>query len=223
MQTKQTDVLLDKLGIDVRMVTHASLNVEDDYMIPVPGIVNLIEDAEAGLVSLLALCGEDDTRDGLQETPYRVIKAFAEYSEGYREDPKLHLEKTFDVQHQDLVLVKNIRFNSMCEHHLAPFVGVAHIAYIPNDKITGLSKFGRLVDGYAHRFQVQERLTQQIAQAIEDVLQPKGVAVILEAEHMCMSGRGIKKHGSSTVTSTMRGVFENDSALRNELMQLIKG
>ena len=111
----------------------------------------------------------------------------------------------------------------MCEHHLAPFVGVAHIAYIPNDKITGLSKFGRLVDGYAHRFQVQERLTQQIAQAIEDVLQPKGVAVILEAEHMCMSGRGIKKHGSSTVTSTMRGVFENDSALRNELMQLIKG
>ena len=206
MYNHRTELLLEKLGAE-------------------PSIERLenISKAEDGLVSLLQLCGEDTTRDGLEETPYRVIKAFEEYSEGYREDPKLHLEKTFDVQHQDLVLVKNIRFNSMCEHHLAPFVGVAHIAYIPNDKITGLSKFGRLVDGYAHRFQVQERLTQQIAQAIEDVLQPKGVAVILEAEHMCMSGRGIKKHGSSTVTSTMRGVFENDSALRNELMQLIKG
>ena len=213
----------DKMEYDKVEALLDKLSAESDAFGYTYESEKLVSQAEDGLVALLKLCGEDVERDGLQETPYRVIKAFAEYAEGYREDPKLHLEKTFDVQHQDLVLVKNIRFNSMCEHHLAPFVGVAHIAYIPNDKITGLSKFGRLVDGYAHRFQVQERLTQQIAQAIEEVLQPKGVAVILEAEHMCMSGRGIKKHGSSTVTSTMRGVFENDSALRNELMQLIKG
>ena len=182
-----------------------------------------IENAENGLLNMLYLCGEDTERDGLQETPFRVLKAFAEYSEGYREDPKKHLEKTFDVDHHDLVLVKDIPFNSMCEHHLAPFVGKVHVAYIPSEKITGLSKFGRLVDGYAKRFQVQERLTQQVADAVQEVLAPKGVAVIIEAEHTCMSGRGIKKHGSTTVTSTMRGVFENDNALRTELMTLIKG
>ena len=182
-----------------------------------------LEDAEVALQDLFRVLGEDTKRDGLQETPFRFIKALAEHTVGYREDPAKHLEKTFDVDHQDLVLVKDIPFNSLCEHHLAPFVGKVHIAYIPTDKITGLSKFGRVVEGYAKRLQVQERLTQQIADAIETVLKPQAVAVIVEAEHTCMSGRGIKKHGASTVTSTMRGLFKENASARAELLQLVKG
>ena len=182
-----------------------------------------LEDTEIALRDLFDVLGENAQRDGLQETPFRFIKALAEHTVGYREDPAKHLEKTFDVDHQDLVLVKDIPFNSLCEHHLAPFVGKVHIAYIPTDKITGLSKFGRVVEGYAKRLQVQERLTQQIADAIETVLKPQAVAVIVEAEHTCMSGRGIKKHGASTVTSTMRGLFKENASARAELLQLIKG
>lgn len=181
-----------------------------------------LEEAETALRDLFDVLGENAQRDGLQETPFRFIKALAEHTVGYREDPAEHLKKTFDVEHNDLVLVKDIPFNSLCEHHLAPFVGKVHIAYIPTDKITGLSKFGRVVEGYAKRLQVQERLTQQIADAIEKVLQPQAVAVIVEAEHTCMSGRGIKKHGASTVTSTMRGAFQTDASARAELMQLIR-
>lgn len=181
-----------------------------------------LDDAESALRELFGVLGENAARDGLQETPFRFIKALAEHTVGYREDPAKHLEKTFDVEHNDLVLVKDIPFNSLCEHHLAPFVGKVHIAYIPTDKITGLSKFGRVVEGYAKRLQVQERLTQQIADAIETVLKPQAVAVIVEAEHTCMSGRGIKKHGASTVTSTMRGAFQTDASARAELMQLIR-
>lgn len=182
----------------------------------------LLDNAEAAIQGLFNLMGEDAERDGLQDTPFRFVKALAEHTEGYREDPKLHLEKTFDVDHNDLVMVKDIPFNSLCEHHLAPFVGKVHIAYIPQDKITGLSKFGRVVEGYAKRLQVQERLTQQIADAIQEVLNPQAVAVIVEAEHTCMSGRGIKKHGATTVTSTMRGLFQDDASARAELLQLIK-
>lgn len=181
-----------------------------------------LDNAEAAIQGLFGLLGENAERDGLQETPFRFIKALAEHTVGYREDPKLHLEKTFDVDHQDLVLVKDIPFNSLCEHHLAPFVGKVHIAYIPSDKITGLSKFGRVVEGYAKRLQVQERLTQEIADAIQEVLNPQAVAVIVEAEHTCMSGRGIKKHGATTVTSTMRGLFKENASARAELLQLIK-
>lgn len=141
---------------------------------------------------LIDLCGDNPERDGLEETPYRVLKAFLEYTEGYREDPKAHLEKTFDVNHNELVLIRDIEFHSMCEHHFAPFFGVAHVGYIPDKKITGLSKIARTVEGYAKRFQVQERLTNEIADAIEEVLEPKGVMVIIEAKHMCMCGRGIK-------------------------------
>lgn len=187
-----------------------------------PEGLNNIETAEKGLESLLSLFGEDINRDGLQDTPFRFIKAMGEHMAGYSENPALHLEKTFDVEHNDLVLVKDIPFNSLCEHHLAPFVGKVHIAYIPNSKITGLSKFGRVVEGFAKRLQVQERLTQQIADAIEEVLEPQAVAVIIEAEHTCMSGRGIKKHGASTVTSTMRGLFKENPPARGELLQLIK-
>lgn len=181
-----------------------------------------LDNAEEAIQGLFNVLGEDAERDGLQDTPFRFVKALAEHTIGYREDPKLHLEKTFDVDHQDLVLVKDIPFNSLCEHHLAPFVGKVHIAYIPQDKITGLSKFGRVVEGYAKRLQVQERLTQQIADAIQEVLNPQAVAVIVEAEHTCMSGRGIKKHGATTVTSTMRGLFQDDASARAELLQLIK-
>ena len=182
----------------------------------------ILDNAESAIQGLFGLLGENVERDGLQETPFRFIKALAEHTVGYGEDPKLHLEKTFDVDHQDLVLVKDIPFNSLCEHHLAPFVGKVHIAYIPSDKITGLSKFGRVVEGYAKRLQVQERLTQEIADAIQEVLNPQAVAVIVEAEHTCMSGRGIKKHGATTVTSTMRGLFKENASARAELLQLMK-
>lgn len=170
---------------------------------------------------LIDLCGDDPERDGLQETPYRVLKAFLEYTEGYREDPKSHLDKTFDVDHQELVLVKDIEFHSVCEHHFAPFFGVAHVGYIPGLKITGLSKIARLVEGYAKRFQVQERLTSQIANAIEEILEPKGTMVVVEAKHMCMCGRGIRKSSASTTTSSVRGLFESRADARAEFLSML--
>ena len=176
-----------------------------------------------GIHNLIEACGDDPERDGLQETPFRVVKAFLEYTEGYRESPGDHLTKTFEVDHQELILVKDIEFHSMCEHHFAPFFGVAHVGYIPGEHITGLSKIARMVDGYAKRFQVQERLTTQIADAMERVLQPKGVMVVVEAKHMCMCSRGIKKAGASTTTSSVRGVFLEEADARAEFLSLIKG
>jgi GTP cyclohydrolase I len=176
-----------------------------------------------GVAHLIRLCGDDVMRDGLEETPFRVLKAFLEYTQGNRENPSQHLAKTFDVDHQELVLVKDIEFHSMCEHHFAPFYGVAHIAYIPNEHITGLSKIARMADGYAKRFQVQERLTTQLAEAMEEMLAPRGVMVVIEAKHMCMCSRGIKKSGASTTTSAVRGVFAEDAAARAEVLSLIKG
>jgi GTP cyclohydrolase I len=175
-----------------------------------------------GIKELISLCGDDPERDGLQETPYRVLKAFLEYTEGYRENPNTHLEKIFEVDHQELVLVKDIEFHSVCEHHFAPFFGVAHVGYIPNKKITGLSKIARMVEGYAKRYQVQERLTSQIASAMEDVLEPKGTMVVIEAKHMCMCGRGVKKSSASTTTSSVRGVFETKSDARVEFLSLLQ-
>lgn len=172
---------------------------------------------------LIELCGDDPDRDGLEETPYRVLKAFLEYTEGYREDPKVHLMKTFDVDHQELVLVRDIEFHSMCEHHFAPFFGVAHVGYIPNEKITGLSKIARMVDGYAKRFQVQERMTTEIVETIEEILEPKGTMVVIEAKHMCMCGRGIKKSDASTVTSSVRGIFADKPDARAEFLSLLQG
>lgn len=171
---------------------------------------------------LLVAVGEDSDREGLRETPDRMARSFAELLQGYQEDPRKHLERMFPVEHNDLVLVKDIPFNSMCEHHLLPFVGLAHVGYIPQGKrITGLSKLARLVDGYAHRLQVQERLTQQIADAVWQVLQPQGVIVVLQAEHMCMTVRGVKKPGARTTTSAVRGVMEHSSTTRSEAMSLI--
>lgn len=174
-----------------------------------------------GIDKLIKICGDDPNRNGLEETPFRVVKAFLEYTEGYREEPKEHLEKTFDVQASELVLVRDIELFSMCEHHFAPFYGVAHVGYIPNEKVTGLSKIARMVEGYAKRFQVQERLTTQIADAMNEVLEPKGVMVVIEAKHMCMCGRGIRKSGASTTTSAVRGVFANEPDARGEFLSLI--
>ena len=180
-----------------------------------------VDAAYAGFENLIKLCGDDPDRNGLQDTPFRVIKAFAEYSEGYREDPSLHLEKTFEVDHHELVMVKDIEFHSMCEHHFAPFHGVAHVGYIPRERITGLSKIARVVDGYAKRFQVQERLTNQIADALVNKLDPIGAMVVIEAKHMCMCGRGIKKSGASTTTSAVRGAFKKETAARAEFLSLM--
>lgn len=179
--------------------------------------------AVEGIENIILLSGESDPkRQGLEDTPNRVVKAFLEYTVGYSEDPARHLEKVFDVTHNEIVLVKDIEFVSLCEHHFAPFFGVAHVAYIPDKKVTGLSKIARMVDGYAKRFQVQEALTQQIADAMELVLKPKGVAVIIEAKHTCMCYRGVGKTTASTTTSAMRGCFMADAASRNELLTLIK-
>jgi len=175
-----------------------------------------------GLQGMIQIAGDDPSRNGLQETPFRVFKAFMEYTKGYDENPEEILGKSFDVAYDELVLIKDIPFNSLCEHHFAPFFGKAHIAYIPQDNvITGLSKFARLTDAYANRFQVQERLTAQIADTVERVLQPLGAAVIIEAEHYCMCGRGVKKKGATTVTSSMRGVFREKAEARAELLNLI--
>lgn len=171
---------------------------------------------------LITLCGDDPERDGLQDTPFRVLKAFLEYTEGYHEDPKIQLNKTFDIHHKGLILIKDIEFYSLCEHHFSPFFGVAHIGYIPNEKITGLSKMGRLVEGFAKRFQVQERLTTQIAEAIDEVLKPEGTIVVVEAKHMCMCSRGIKKANTVTTTSSHLGIYENRPDLRAEFYSLIK-
>ncbi|MDY0114872.1 MAG: GTP cyclohydrolase I FolE [Acholeplasmatales bacterium] len=175
------------------------------------------------LKELLELCGDGPSRNGLLETPQRVIKAFLEYSEGYREDPKKHLETLFDIPNKELIIVKDIEFYSLCEHHLAPFFGVVHVGYVPHKKLTGLSKIARVVEGYARRFQVQERLTTEIINALVEKLEPLGAIVVIEAKHMCMCSRGIKKGTSLTTTSAVRGIFEKQAAPRAEFLSLIKG
>jgi len=174
---------------------------------------------------ILAAVGEDPDRDGLLDTPARVARMYAEIFSGIDADPSRHLETTFSVDHDELVMVRDIQFHSMCEHHLLPFFGMAHCAYIPSQggQITGLSKLARLVDGFASRPQVQERLTRQIASAINDALDPQGVLVVLDAQHMCMSMRGVGKPGASTVTSSVLGTFRDNNSTRLEAMQFLTG
>lgn len=176
----------------------------------------------AAIREVLIAVGEDPDRDGLQNTPERVARAYAEMFAGLDQDPAEHLSVTFDIDHEELVLVKDIEIWSTCEHHLLPFHGVAHIAYIPSaeGKITGLSKLARLADVYARRPQVQERLTGQIADALVEHLHPRGVMVVVEAEHQCMTMRGVRKPGSKTVTSAVRGALVN-AATRSEAMSLL--
>lgn len=179
--------------------------------------------AEAATRELIAAIGEDPDREGLRDTPTRVAKAWKEILNGLNEDPRDYLRTQFEAGTDELVLVRDIVFHSVCEHHLLPFYGRAHVGYIPRGgRVTGLSKLARVVEGYSRRPQVQERLTAQIADAIDEVLHPQGVIVVIEAEHMCMSMRGVSKPGSSTVTSALRGIM-NDGATRAEMMFLVLG
>ncbi|MFV0316483.1 MAG: GTP cyclohydrolase I FolE [Microthrixaceae bacterium] len=177
----------------------------------------------AAVREILEAIGEDPTRDGLLETPARVARMYAETCAGLHDDPTRHLRTTFEADHDEMIMVRDIPLYSLCEHHLVPFFGKSHVAYIPNEdgRVTGLSKLARLVDGWARRPQVQERLTSQVADAIESSLNPRGVLVVVEAEHMCMSMRGIRKPGASTVTSAVRGVFRTDRGTRAEAMRFI--
>ena len=184
-----------------------------------------LERVKAAVSEILLAIGEDPNRDGLVNTPARVANMYEELFSGLHDDPARHLEVTFAAEHDEMVMVRDIPFASLCEHHLIPFLGRAHVAYIPAEdgRITGLSKLARLVDGFARRLQVQERMTTQIAEAIETVLRPRGVLVVLEAEHLCMSMRGVKKPGTMTVTSSVRGLFRSDVATRAEAMGFIRG
>ena len=178
---------------------------------------------ERAVTEILAAIGEDLTRSGLSDTPARVARMFAETCAGLHEDPALHLKVTFDADHDEMIMVRDIPIYSLCEHHLVPFFGTANIAYIPNEdgRITGLSKLARLADGFAKRPQVQERLTTQIADAIETTLRPRGTLVLIQAEHLCMAMRGVRKPGSTTITSAVRGIFRTDPATRAEAMRLV--
>ncbi|WP_421121954.1 GTP cyclohydrolase I FolE [Aquihabitans daechungensis] len=179
---------------------------------------------EAAVREILAAIGEDPGRDGLLKTPARVARMYAEICGGLHQNPDEHLQTTFEAEHDEMVMVRDIPMYSLCEHHLAPFIGKAHVAYIPgtDGRVIGLSKFARLVDGYARRPQVQERLTSQIADAMQGSLDPKGVMVVIEAEHLCMSMRGVKQAGSTTVTSAVRGLFRTSVATREEAMRFIQ-
>ena len=184
-----------------------------------------VKRVEAAVTEILIAIGEEIDRDGLLNTPRRVASMYEELFSGLHDDPARHLEVTFAAEHDEMVMVRDIPFASLCEHHLVPFLGRAHVAYIPAEdgRITGLSKLARLVDGYARRLQVQERMTTEIADAIDKALSPRGVLVVIEAEHLCMSMRGVKKPGTMTVTSSVRGLFRSDVATRSEAMQFIRG
>ena len=203
-------------------MTNNSNNVVHD---PSASIVVDRPRIERAVREILLAIGEDPERDGLLDTPARVARMYDEICSGLREEPADHLKKVFEADHDEMVMVRDIPLYSLCEHHLVPFVGKAHVAYIPNmqGRITGLSKLARLVDGYARRPQVQERLTQQIAGAVDRTLEPRGVLVVIEAEHLCMAMRGVRKAGTSTVTSAVHGVFRENPASRMEAMRFITG
>ena len=181
------------------------------------------EKAEEAIKTIIEWIGEDSSREGLKSTPKRVVKAFKEYFQGYKEDPEIFLKKTFtEVDgYDDMVIEKNISIRSHCEHHMAPIVGVAHVAYIPAKKVVGLSKLARVVETFAKRLQTQERLTMQIAKTIMHVLQPRGVAVTINAAHQCMTNRGIKKEKTKTITNYFLGAFKEDLGFQNRYLRYI--
>ena len=182
-----------------------------------------LDELAAHYKSILSILGEDPEREGLQKTPMRVAKAMQILTRGYTQDPrKVLTDALFEEKHNQMVIVKDIDFFSMCEHHILPFYGKVHVAYIPNGYITGLSKIARVVDIFSHRLQVQERLTEQIMECINDTLKPQGVMVVIEAKHMCMQMRGVEKQNSITTTSAYSGVFESLKT-RNEFMNLLRG
>ena len=179
------------------------------------------ERIEKAVKEILLAIGEDSNREGLRKTPERVGKMYAELLAGMREDPKVHLQSVFTENYDEIVLLRDIPFYSICEHHLMPFIGTAHVAYLPTGMVLGVNKLARIVDCFARRLQTQERLTYQIADFIMNSLKPMGVTVVLEASHNCMTIRGIKKPGSSMVTSALRGIFKKDPRSRNEVLSLM--
>ncbi|GGD84980.1 GTP cyclohydrolase 1 [Tsuneonella deserti] len=189
------------------------------------GKVLVPEEVEESIRTLIRWAGDDPSREGLQDTPARVARAWREYCRGYEDDPAVHLSRTFEEVggYDEIVLLRDIPFQSHCEHHLAPITGSASVAYLPGERVVGISKLARVLHGYAERLQVQERLTAQVAQAIWDNLQPRGVAVVITARHGCMTGRGVRTPGVSMVTSRMLGCFLTDRDSRQEVLSLIRG
>jgi len=181
------------------------------------------EEAEKAVRVLLEWAGDDPNREGLIETPKRVVKAYEQFFEGYQQDPEEVLRKTFEEVegYDEMVIVKDIRLESHCEHHMVPILGVAHVGYIPNNRVVGISKLARIVDIFGKRLQTQETMTSQIANTIQKVLDPKGVAVVIDANHQCMSTRGVHKTTSSTVTSAMKGIFKENAVTRNEFLSFV--
>lgn len=182
-------------------------------------------EAEAAVRVLIEWCGDDPDREGLAETPLRVAKAYRELFAGYQEDPRDYLEKTFEEVggYDELIVLRNIRVVSFCEHHMLPFLGRAHVGYLPTDRVVGISKLSRVVNAFSRRMQIQEKLTAEIAEAINDVLRPQGVGVMIEAEHQCMTMRGVKEPGSNLVTSRLMGVVRDDPRTREEFLRLARG
>lgn len=181
------------------------------------------DEAKAAVRTLLAWAGDDPDREGLRDTPKRVIDAFNEYFSGYGEDPAKVLSRTFEEVsgYNDLVMLRDIRVESHCEHHIAPFLGVAHVAYLPTDRVVGISKLARVVEIFSKRLQTQETMTAQIADAIEEALAPRGTAILIEAEHQCMTMRGIHQPGVATITSRFTGVFESEQSYRDRFLQMV--
>ena len=183
------------------------------------------EEAEAAIRTLIRFAGDDPSREGLRDTPKRVVEAYAEFFAGYTQDPVEVLSRTFEDVHgyDDLVMLRDIRVESHCEHHMAPFLGVAHVAYLPRGRIVGISKIARVVEIFAKRLQTQETLTAQIAEAIEGELRPRGVAVLIEAEHQCMSTRGVRQPGVKTITTRFTGELESNASYRDRFLQMVHG
>jgi GTP cyclohydrolase IA len=209
---------------DGKSLDHGSLSGELDE----PGTGNGSHEVdlpriERAVREILFAVGEDPDREGLRETPARVARMYRELFSGLHTDPRIHLQKFFTEKYDEMVLVKDISFNSMCEHHMLPFIGKAHIGYVPNGKVVGLSKLARVVEEISHRPQVQERMTEQIANLLVEELGVKGVAVVIEAAHSCMSIRGVRKPDSVCVTSAMKGLFRSNLSSRSEVMNLIYG
>jgi GTP cyclohydrolase I len=181
------------------------------------------DEAEAAVETLLRWAGDDPTREGLLETPARVARAFEDWFSGYNEDPEDYMKRTFEEVegYDEMIVLRDIRFESHCEHHLAPIIGKAHVGYLPTNKVVGISKLARVVEAYARRLQVQEKMNAQIANTIQRILEPKGVAVVIEAQHQCMTTRGVHKTGVTMVTSTMLGAFRKDPMTRREFLTII--
>ena len=203
-------------------MTNKLVKVSTPEIVPAATVPTRAE-AEAAVRTLLRWAGDNPERDGLIETPKRVAKAFEEYFRGYKEDPEAILQKTFEETegYDEMIVLRGIRFESHCEHHLAPIVGKAWVGYIPNGRVVGISKLARVVESYAKRLQIQEKMTAQIANAIESALNPQGVAVVIKAEHHCMTTRGVHKPGTDMVTSRMLGVFRDNAITRQEFLSMI--